>query len=131
MTALTKARTTPRRDPGSHHDPVAAGVVIHSGALLVLNATHYAEPATQATGLRVRGVAEHSSNNATGGNGAGDITSRTGAFRFHNAGDIDRANIGDTAYITDDQTVQADATGSSAVGRIDDVDTSGVWVVIE
>lgn len=131
MSALTKPRTTVRRDPGSHYDPVAAGVVIHSGALLVLNAANYAQPATLATGLRVRGVAEHASNNATGVDGAGHITTRTGVFRFHNAGDISRTEIGTTAYITDDQTVQADATGSSAVGRIDDVDAQGVWVVIE
>ena len=131
MAALTKPRTTTRREPGSHHDPVAAGVVIHSGALIALNGASFAVPATKATNLRVRGVAEHSSNNATGADGAGDIASRTGAFRFHNNGDINRSHIGDTAYITDDQTVQADATGSSPVGRIDDVETDGVWVVIE
>ena len=98
MAALTKARTTPRREPGSHYDPVAANAVIHSGALLVLNATDYAEPATKAAGLRVRGVAEHSSNNATGADGAGDVTSRTGVFRFHNAGDINRSHIGNPPH---------------------------------
>jgi hypothetical protein len=131
MTALTTNRNTPRRAQGSHVDPIAAGAVIHSGALIVLNATHYAEPATAAAGLRVRGVANHPANNATGADGAGDITTLNGAHRFANAGDIDRSHIGSTAYITDDQTVQADNTSTSAVGRIEDVDASGVWVFIE
>ncbi len=131
MAALTTNRNTIRRAQGSHVDPVAAGAVIFSGALVVLNATSFAEPATAATGLRVRGVAEHASNNVAGINGAGVITTKVGAHRFANAGDIDRSHIGAVAYIADDQTVTADSTGSSAVGRIEDVESEGVWVFIE
>ncbi|WP_420555186.1 hypothetical protein [Neptuniibacter marinus] len=131
MAALTKDRPTKRRAQGSHSDPVAAGKNIFSGALVVLNATDYAEPATAATGLRVRGVAIHPSNNSNGVNGDGTIVTNTGAHLFKNAGDIDRSDIGSTAYITDDQTVTADSTDSSAVGRIEDVETNGVWVFID
>ncbi len=131
MAALTKNRNTQRRAQGSHVDPVAAGAVIYSGALVVLNATHYAQPATAAAGLRVRGVADHAVNNVAGADGAGSVTTKNGAHLFANAGDIDRSHIGATAYIADDQTVKADGTGTSAVGRIDDVESAGVWVFIE
>ncbi|SIS87951.1 hypothetical protein [Neptunomonas antarctica] len=131
MSALTTNRNTQRRAQGSHVDPVAAGVVIHSGALIVLNATSFAQPATVATGLRIRGVAEHASNNVAGGDGAGNVVTRMGSHFLANAGDIDRSHIGSTAYIADDQTVTAVSTGSSAVGRIDDVASGGgVWVFI-
>lgn len=131
MAGLTKNRTTKRRSPGEHSDPVAASVQIFSGALVVLNATHYAAPASKAAGLRVRGVAVHPSDNRTGVDGAGAIDTQTGVFKFKNLGDITRQHIGSNAYIEDDQTVAADSTGRSAAGRIDDVDSDGVWVVIE
>ncbi|QEW05651.1 hypothetical protein [Nitrincola iocasae] len=131
MTALNKNRPTPRRLPGQHVDPVAGSVQIFSGALVVLNATHFAAPATAATGLRTRGVAVDASDNRTGSNGDGFITTQTGPHRFINAGDITREHIGTSAYIVDDQTVTAVSTDSSVVGRIDDVEPDGVWVVIE
>lgn len=131
MAALTKNRPTKRRAQGSHSDPVASSVNIFSGALVVLNATGFAQPATAASGLRTRGVAVHPSNNSTGVDGAGTIATNTGAHFFKNAGDIDRSHIGSTAYITDDQTVTAVSTGSSSVGRIEDVETNGVWVFID
>lgn len=131
MAALTKDRPTKRRAQGSHSDPVAGGANIYSGALVVLNATHFAAPATAATGLRVRGVAVHASNNSTGTDGDGVIQTHTGTHFFHNAGDINRSHIGSNAYIKDDQTVTASNTGSSVVGRIEDVETNGVWVFID
>lgn len=131
MAALTKNRTTQRRVPGTHSDPVAANVQIFGGALVVLNATHFAAPATKATGLRARGVAVHPSDNRNGIDGAGVIETQTGAFKFKNLGDVTRQHIGATAYIEDDQTVAADNTGRSAAGRIADVESDGVWVVIE
>ncbi|WP_293266748.1 hypothetical protein [Neptunomonas sp.] len=131
MSALTTNRNTLRRAQGSHVDPVAAGAVIHSGALIVLNATSFAQPATAAAGLRIRGVAEHASNNVAGADGAGSIVTKVGAHFLANAGDIDRSHIGSTAYISDDQTVTAVSTGSSVVGRIEDVESGGVWVFIE
>ena len=130
MAALTKNRTTRRRDTRSFNDPVAAGVQIHAGALIVLNAAGFAEPATTATGLRVRGVAQHPSDNRTGADGAGAVDSLPGAHLFKNSGDITRADIGSNAHIVDDQTVSADGAGKSVAGLIDDVTSEGVWVVI-
>ena len=131
MAALIQNRNTQRRVQGSHHDPVAAGVVIHSGALIALNAAGYAQPASATTGLRMRGIATVPCNNMAGADGAGTVDTNTGCHLLANAGDIDRSHIGATAYISDDQTVTADSTGSSAVGRIDDIDSDGVWVYID
>lgn len=131
MAALTQNRNTPNRTPGSHVDPVASGAQIYSGALVVLNSSNHAEPATKATGLRVRGVAQHPCNNLGGPDAAGSVTTRIGSHLLANAGDITRAHIGSTAYIADDQTVTADSTGSSAAGRIEDIEPAGVWVFID
>lgn len=131
MAALTKDRNTKNRANGLHADPAAAGAQVFSGALVVLNATNYAEPATAASGLRVRGVAVRACNNSSGGDGDGTVHTRAGTHFFHNAGDIDRSHIGTTAYIVDDHTVTANSAGSSEVGRIDDVETNGVWVFID
>lgn len=128
MAALTKDRQTVRRDSQSHSDPVAAGVRIFSGSMVVLNSNGFASPGATATGLTTRGIAEHGSNNLTGPNGAGDVRTLTGAHQLANAGDITRAHIGTNAYIDDDQTVTADSSGRSIAGRIDDVDSNGVWV---
>ena len=69
------------------------------------------------------------------GGQAGDLSVRTrkGVFRFNNsagADEITRAEIGDTCYVVDDETVaKTDDTGSrSAAGAIEDVDAIGVWV---
>lgn len=131
MAALNKNRTTRRRETHLNNDPVAAGVQVFSGALIVLNASGFVQPGTTATGLRVRGVAQYPSDNRNGIDGAGLIESIRGAHLFKNSGDITRADIGSPAHIVDDQTVSADATGKSLAGRIDDVGADGVWVFIE
>lgn len=134
MAALTQDRDTPRREITTHHDPVKAGVVIHAGALVMLDADGWAVPASTAPGLTPRGRAQAA---ATGGAADGDehVTSRRGCFRWGNSAggdEITRAHIGSPAYAVDDQTVAAtDGTGTrSACGTIRDVDAQGVWVEV-
>ena len=131
MVALVKNRQTAKRSQGSHSDLIAAGVQIFEGAIVVLNASGFAAPATAATGLRARGIADHQSDNRTGSDGAGVVKTVTGAHLLSNAGDINQSHIGSTAYITDDQTVTAVSTATSAVGRIENVNSDGVWVYID
>lgn len=133
MTALTKDRMTDQKDGIIHDDPVAAATKIHSGSLVCLDASGDLVPGSTATTLLARGRAEEPVDNS--GGAAGDLTCRVrkGCFRFANssAGDaITRAEIGDTCYIVDDQTVaKTDGTGTrSAAGEIIDVDAAGVWV---
>ncbi len=136
MTALSASRNTPERATGDlFSDPVKAASLIHGGALVVLDASGWAVKASTATGLVVRGVAMAPADNTDGANGAIAVESRRGVFRFANSasGDaITRAEIGDTAYIVDDQTVaKTDGSGTrSAAGTIVDLDAEGVWVRI-
>ncbi len=134
MTAQTANRINPRRATGDlFSDPVKAASAIFAGALVVLDASGWAVKASTATGLTVRGVATRPADNAGGGNGAINVESERGTFRFANSASTDaitRAEIGDTAYIVDDQTVaKTDGSGTrSAAGVIVDVDAQGVWV---
>lgn len=133
MTALVKDRNTPRRAGDQFVDPVAASAVLFEGAMVCLNAAGDAVPGSTATGLVPRGVAEARTDNSSGSAGDKSVPSQAGTFRFDNstaADEITRAEIGDTAYIVDDQTVaKTDGTGTrSAAGKIIDVDAAGVWV---
>ena len=130
MTALTKERNTLERDGRSFADPVAAGVVIRAGALVVLDASGNAKPAVTATGLKGRGRARETVDNSTGA--AGDVVApvERGCFAYANDGTVTRAHIGGSAFAVDDQTVApTDGGGTrSAVGIIRNVDADGVWV---
>lgn len=133
MSALTEDRNTPVRDGVMFAAPVAAAVTVHAGAMMVLNATGYAQPATTATGLVILGRAEEAIDNADGADGDETVTVRRGVFRWENsagADELTRAQIGDSCYIVDDQTVaKTDATGTRSVaGVVVDLDDDGVWV---
>ena len=134
MTALSADKNTLKRASGDRFsDPVKAATTIHSGALVCLDASGNAQPGATATGLIVRGVAIDAANNGSGSAGDINVETERGGFRFENSASADaitRAEIGDTAYIVDDQTV-AKTNGSStrsAAGTIVDVDAQGVWV---
>lgn len=131
--ALTAERYISRQDGVINHDPVAATTKIYGGGIVVLNAAGNAVPATTATGLIVRGVAIATVDNTAGAAGDLQVETRKGNFRFKNSAAADliaRAEIGDTCYLVDDETVaKTDGTGTrSAAGKIEDVDTDGVWV---
>lgn len=135
MTALAKDRNTARRNGDQYSDPVAASVLIYEGALVCLDASGNATPGATATTLVARGVAESRADNSDGSAGDIQVSSRAGVFRFANsaaADEITRAEIGDTAYIVDDQTVaKTDGTSTrSAAGTVMDVDSVGVWVKV-
>lgn len=135
MAALTADRLATTERPGSlYAHPVAAGVTIYKGALVVLDGAGNAAPATTATGLTGAGRAEEHVDNVSGAAGDETVGVKRGTFHFANDGTdvIDRTHIGGSAYAVDDQTVAAtDGTGTrSAVGIIRDVDAGGVWVEI-
>lgn len=133
MTALSADRAVVRRPGETFSFPVAAGVTCYQGGLAVLDSSGDIKPAVVATGLIPAGIFTATVDNASGQ--AGDVTAEVlpGTFRFANsaAGDaITAAEVGDTCYLVDDQTVAKTNGGStrSAAGQIVDVDTSGVWV---
>jgi hypothetical protein len=130
MTALVQDRHTPKRDGEEFNRPVAAATKIYAGSQVALNASGYLVPGSVSTTLIAQGRAEESVDNSAGGNGDVSCKVRRGVFSFDNDGTVALADVGKTAYIVDDQTV-ADNNGTSTrsvAGKIEDVDSDGVWV---
>ena len=135
MAALTQDRNTERRDGVQFNDPVAASTRIFAGSLVCLNAAGNAVPGSTSATLKARGLAQEHIDNRDGAAGDQRIETRRGTFHFANsasADEITREDIGELAYIVDDQTVaKTDATSTRSVaGTIADVDSAGVWVTI-
>lgn len=133
MTALTTDRATAERLGDEFSFDVAAAVICRAGGIAALDASGNVKPAVVATGLICAGRFEEHVDNSAGAAAAVKARVRSGVFRFANsaAGDaIAKAEIGDTCYLVDDQTVaKTDGTGTrSAAGKIVDVDSAGVWV---
>lgn len=133
MGALTADRNTAERTGELVSAGCAAAVKCIAGGIAVLDASGNIKPGVTGTGLICAGRFEATVDNSAGLAGAVSATAKRGVFRFGNsaAGDaIAAAQIGDTCYIVDDQTVaKTDGTGTrSAAGVIVDVDSAGVWV---
>ena len=133
--ALTADRNTKRRDGVLYSDPVAAATRIFAGSIVCLDASGNAVPGSTATTLTARGVAQEQVDNRDGAAGDLRIETRRGVFPFANSASTDeitRADIGNSAYIVDDETVaKTNGTSTRSVaGVIRDVDDSGVWVEI-
>lgn len=130
MAALTQDRNTKARNGERFQHPMAAGVKIYAGSLVVLDAAGNAKPGVTATGLTAAGRALQQVDNSAGAAGDVDVDVDRGVFAFGSDGSINRTHIGKNAYIVDDQTLAAtDGTGTRSVaGIIQDVDGSTVWV---
>lgn len=133
MTALIADRNTPQSLGDNRVGKAAAAVMIYAGALLIRNAAGFLLPGTTATGNIGVGRAHEQIDNTTGADGDLDVRFDPGIHRFENSAAADLitfAEIGDVAYVVDDQTVaKTDATATrSPAGIIEDVDTLGVWV---
>lgn len=135
MSALTKDRNTLEKSGSLRADPILASTVIFAGSLVCLNAAGYAVPGATATTLKARGRAEEAVDNSAGANGALSVKTKKGVFVFANSAGGDEITIADvenTCYIVDDQTV-AKTDGSSTrsvAGKIVSVDASGIAVEI-
>ena len=87
---------------------MAAAVTIYAGALVARPAAGHAAPATEAADLVALGRAEERADNSSGADGAVRCRVRRGTFRWANSGGADKiaaADIGNDAYMVDDQTV--------------------------
>ncbi len=102
--------------------PVAASTTIYAGGLVCLNSSGYAIPAANTAGLSdVVGVACAKADNSGGSNGTIDvIVEYGGAFLINVGAGITQADVGRSAYVTDDETVTDDdaATNDIYVGQI-------------
>jgi hypothetical protein len=108
---------------------VKGSTTIYQGSLVVLD-SGYACPGRTATGLIAVGRACFTVTNS--GSSGDDVTVdiETGTFKWINAsGDpLLAANVGGTAYITDDQTVNVTSTGKSAAGKLIELESDGAWI---
>jgi hypothetical protein len=135
MAALTAARpNSSRASQGALSQDLnlqmAASTTIYQGALVVLNTSGLAKPATGVTGEQVAGVAQETKT--SGATGATFIRVRRGTYKFANLGAdaITQARVLLDCYADDDQTVRAtSATGTrSRAGRVIEIESDGVWV---
>lgn len=128
--ALERGRKTPEVAESGRFLvlPVAAGVKIYEGSLVVIGTDGFAKAAAKGTGFTAAGRAERYADN-TGGED-GDITVRVarGVFVWENDGSVTEAHILKDCYIVDDCTVTATSTGSSKAGKVIAVSDDGVAV---
>ena len=96
---------------------VEDSVHIYKGALVVANNAGYAEPATNASGKVLLGVAMDEINNTLTGHSQGGKSvrvTRGGAFPFTTA-DLVQADVGLKCYIEDDDTVNDAGTATQGI----------------
>ena len=126
--ALTKNRDTREIAGALVRLTVKTGATIYAGALVAVDSTGYAVPASDAAGLKVVGRAEHQA--------AADqpVMVKRGVFLYNNkTGDkVTAAHIGGYCYAADDETVQGTANTNEVVaGIVRGVTADGVYVDTE
>lgn len=107
MAALTADRPRSHTDPtASDTFPVAASTTIWAGAIVALNTSGYAIPATDTVGLTVVGIATKKADNSDGSNGEVDVVCDSGQLeRELAATGLTQAQLGQPVFVSDDQTV--------------------------
>ena len=131
--ALTEARRLEIR--GTGYDLVldmTASTTIYAGALVCINAAGFAVPAAAAANNVAVGIAIQTKK--TGSGGSDKIVVRAGVIAklghtSVNANKIARADVGNAAYVVDDESV-GDAGGAVDIiaGMVVGFDDDGVWV---
>lgn len=118
MAALTADKMTPPKGrPRQQSYPVAAATIIYAGAMVVINANGYAEPATDAANKSdVVGIAPAKVDNSGGANGDVKVLVEYGtAFLITVGASITQADVGRTAVVSDDQTAIDAGAGAQDV----------------
>ena len=112
--------------------PVAKGAVIPAAVLVALDADGNATEAKKAETLIVVGVSQEAVDNTGGLAGAVSVTVRRGAFVLDNSSTaaVTQAGAFKDCYVEDSSTVTSDATKTSVVGKVLQVDADGVVVEI-
>lgn len=134
MVALTN--NAPRRSRGLTRKgsyPVAAGVRIYAGALVMINSAGYAAPAAASAGnLGGVGVASREANNTSGANGAINVETEDGEFLFA-ADTAAQTIVNRGVYADDDNTIdETQLANTPLVGIATEfVSASQVWVLVE
>ena len=137
MGALSAARATTQLGgagplPEEISYPVAANAICYAGGIAVLNAG-YAAPGSATTGLVAVGIFQKTVDNTGGADGAVTVPVRAGVFVLENATSTDacaQAQAGTDIYVLDDQTVTKTSSGHSKVGKMVNMVSTKVAVLI-
>lgn len=134
MTALSANLEIPRQD--GHIQDMAAGVdILYQNALAIVNAAGYVMAGTDVTAQWFAGVVVEKVDNSGGSAGDLDVRLyRDGVFPYAATG-MAADDVGDLAYILDDQTVgllaQSALTAGVLCGKIIRVESATkVWIDI-
>lgn len=116
--------------------PVYQSTTLYLGALVMTNSSGYAIPGADTASSVFQGVNLHGQvDNSSGSSGDETVTvTRTGVFRMDFNTSISQSNVGDEAYLVDDQTVDlaGDTSNDIMVGVIVKyIDSDEAWVDIE
>jgi len=134
MTALKAAKEAKRQSSDFAIYPVKGSTKVYKGGLVVSKKDGYAYPGVDGSGYEFLGVAaENGDNSGSAIDGAVEVRLyKTGIFQFTKAS-ATQGDVGELAYIHDDQTVGTSATTNSiACGYITAiVDSSTVKVRID
>jgi hypothetical protein len=116
--ALTSNKDRPVKGAGAIQSfLVEDSVHIYKGAMVVANNAGYAEPATNAVGKVVLGVAHEECDNTKVGHTQGGKSVRVirgGTFPFTTA-DLAQADVGLKCYVEDDDTVNDAGTSTQGI----------------
>ncbi|EFO30941.1 conserved hypothetical protein [Roseibium sp. TrichSKD4] len=129
---LSSSKNVNRRAGRQLAAPVAAGSVIHRGALVVLE-NGLAKPGHEAVGLTAIGIAEKPADNSGKADGETSVLVERDDWFFlviDDADPITRVQINQPCFIVDDETVAATDGGGtrSKAGTVRDVQDGGVWI---
>ncbi len=127
--ALTANKNVPQKASNLILRKIAAGEQIFRGAITKL-VGGYLEPAAAEAGALFGGIAYEGVSNVGGVDGAAEVRIlREGLFKVKSVG-LTQADVGKTAYASDDETVSAtDAGNEIAAGTIEVVESATVcWI---
>lgn len=114
--ALSAARDTKAKSNLRLNVGVKTGVTIYAGGLVAVDATGYAIPASDATGLTILGRATKTVAGGSEASGTYNMDVEQGVYWYaSDAGTKSKTKIGSILYVVDDQTVSATNSGTYAV----------------
>jgi hypothetical protein len=135
MTALTEDKKVQYKEGVDIPIPVASGETIYAGGFVCVNADGYALPGADTSNLIFVGVAREYVDNSGGSDGDENVTvRRRGVFKATMGNSVTQANVGDSVFLSDDQTLDltADVSNNIYAGIIAGyIDSTHVWVDIE
>ena len=134
MTALSADRNTISKEGQLQSYP--AGVdIFYKGAMVCINAAGFVVPAADTAGYSsVIGVADEQVDNSSGSAGDLNVRVRTNRrYLFVATGTLVQGNVGETMYVVDDQTFNADQQVNAIVAGVltEFVSTTAGYVSIE